>query len=535
MPNLPERIVTPAVQQAEERNLSIPLGLLDLPSKQAQKPYAYDLEQASHTVIFSSPGFGKSTALQTIVMNLARQNTPSYVQFNLLDFGNNGLLPLKELPHVADMVTLEEDEKLQKMLGVIANTLAKRKAAFKQAGVASLSQYEVKTKTTLPIIITILDAYDGLAPQDSRKDAIDNLLMQVLREGAALGIYHIMSDGRAGAIRATMMSNIQTKMALFMNDGSEVALVMGRDRVMQQSIAGRGQVMINAPTSIQFYLPVSSENDTALIDNLSKVIAQLNGAWYGVRPEKIPMLPEKVTLSDFNDLKETKRWQQDKRVPLGMAYRTTDVVGFVSGRQPYFVFATDDDEQQLIFQKLLLLELGQTTRDVLLIDFNESFEEAIDSVGLTDNVIKISAKEDAETLVAGIVAYLSLVKQKEQGQSMIMVISDLTDFLAKTNIGVDNFILALKNTYKAGLDLIIFSKHDYLAKSFDALPKAMRTLKYIGLIGARVYDSSLIKGMGNSKEPDLDIDEAYFVLRGGVIADKIKLPRVDEEEPNDTR
>ena len=140
LPNLEKVIVTPTGRVDENRNLCVALGVLDIPSMQEQKAYVYDLEKCSHTVIFASPGFGKSTTLQTIVMNLARQNTPEQVQFNLLDFGTNGLLPLKDLPHVADIVTLEEHEKLQKMLDRLAQNLAERKSLFKKIGVANLSQ-----------------------------------------------------------------------------------------------------------------------------------------------------------------------------------------------------------------------------------------------------------------------------------------------------------------------------------------------------------------------------------------------------------
>ncbi|MDR2834464.1 MAG: type VII secretion protein EssC, partial [Streptococcaceae bacterium] len=181
LPNLGELLVSEKLEQQAERNLSIPLGLLDIPSLQAQKVYNYNLEETSHTVIFSSPGFGKSTTLQTIVMNLARQNTPEQVQFNLLDFGTNGLLPLKDLPHVADIVTLEENEKLQKMLERLSQNLAQRKALFKKEGVANLAQYQSKTGQQLPILVNVLDSYDGLTPNDNRKDSIDNLFRQVNR------------------------------------------------------------------------------------------------------------------------------------------------------------------------------------------------------------------------------------------------------------------------------------------------------------------------------------------------------------------
>ena len=57
----------------------------------------------------------KSTLLQTLSLNLAKANTPEQVHLNLLGFGNNGLLPLTELPHVAAIVTLEETEEEEGM------------------------------------------------------------------------------------------------------------------------------------------------------------------------------------------------------------------------------------------------------------------------------------------------------------------------------------------------------------------------------------------------------------------------------------
>ncbi|MFP9084426.1 FtsK/SpoIIIE domain-containing protein, partial [Enterococcus faecalis] len=78
-------------------------AMMDVPSEQSQRNFDFDVEELSHTVIYGSPGFGKSVALQTLIMNFARLNTPEQVQFNLFDFGTNGLLPLKDLPHVVDL------------------------------------------------------------------------------------------------------------------------------------------------------------------------------------------------------------------------------------------------------------------------------------------------------------------------------------------------------------------------------------------------------------------------------------------------
>ncbi|WP_460059565.1 hypothetical protein, partial [Pseudolactococcus yaeyamensis] len=104
-------------------------------------------------------------------------------------------------------------------------------------------------------------------------------------------------------------------------------------------------------------------------------------------------------------------------------------------------------------------------------------------------------------------------------------ISNLSDFILKTNLKAEDFVLALKASSKVGLNFIIFTPHEYIAKSFEAVPKAIRTMKFSGLIGERVYDSPLIKGQAHSQEPDLFLHEAFYVMKGGAIYDKLKLPK----------
>lgn len=533
LPNLETQLATPKTKLSKKVNTKIPLGLLDIPSQQSQEVYNYDISQSSHTAIFSSPGYGKSTVLQTIVMNLAKQNRPDSLQFNLLDFGNNGLLPLKDLPHVADIVMLEEVEKLEKMMERLSSELAKRKRLFKKVGVASLAQYEAKTKEKLPLIINILDSYDGLAQQNPKKEAIDNLLIQLLREGAASGIYLILSAGRVGAVRMNMTANIQTKFALYLNDESEVVTVMGRDRVTQAEIAGRGQVVTDIPTAIQFYLPAEGENATELLENIENDVNTLNQSWTGERPAKIPMTPEELPISAFDNLTEVIQWSKEEKLPLGMSYQTTDTLGFVPKAQPYFLFAPMDDDQNMLFQQLLLHQINKIKTNVLLVDFNESFEETLTGTELPNNVSLITDKEDAKEILNGMVGYMQLARNHEQGEPMLLVISNLQDFVQKTNIKAVNLVSALKNTYKSGLDILIFSPHEYIAKSFDEISKAVRQLKFTGLIGSRAYESPLIKTPSRSSEPELNLQDAYFVLRGGSSFDKMKLPQFTKGEQND--
>ncbi|GAB2025550.1 hypothetical protein OfM1_16220 [Lactovum odontotermitis] len=380
LPNLEARLTTPEAGQSPQRNLCIPLGLMDIPSEQAQKEYIFNLETASHTVIFSSPGYGKSTSLQTLAMNLARQNTPEQVQFNLLDFGNNGLLPLKELPHTADIVTLEEDEKLTKMLALLKEKMNTRRQALKGEGVATLSQYRHRTGRDFPVLVTLLDNYDALA-QSKRRDEMDEILIQLLRDGAALGMYLIMTAGRFNSFRMNMMGSIQTRIALYMNDESEIAALFGRERLLQSEIPGRAQMKLNFPLALQIYLPAAGGTDSEVLENLYEEVAARNEDWQGSRPEAIPMVPEELTAEVFKTyVSETN----PDEIVLGLNKETSAVETFkLFSNQSLGVFSANKKQLNVIAPFLfreILSKAGDA--EVVLIDDLKSLEKYAQDVSI---------------------------------------------------------------------------------------------------------------------------------------------------------
>src|SRR5699024_3407761 len=135
LPPLPERIIAQELEPIDfteaweepKQPLTVTIGMLDQPELQAQGPLTLDLTKDGHIGVFASPGYGKSTFLQTLVMNLAQQHNPEHLHVYLLDFGTNGLLPLKGLPHVAETLLLDEVEKIGKWIRLITTTIRERK------------------------------------------------------------------------------------------------------------------------------------------------------------------------------------------------------------------------------------------------------------------------------------------------------------------------------------------------------------------------------------------------------------------------
>ena len=135
LPPLPERVFAQDLHPIEfkeawkepKKALKATIGLLDQPELQAQSPLTLDLTKDGHVAVYSSPGYGKSTFIQSLIMDLARQHNPENLNVYLVDLGTNGLLPLKNLPHVADLIRIEETAKCLKLVDRISTEMKVRK------------------------------------------------------------------------------------------------------------------------------------------------------------------------------------------------------------------------------------------------------------------------------------------------------------------------------------------------------------------------------------------------------------------------
>ena len=103
-----------------------------------------------------------------------------------------------------------------------------------------------------------------------------------------------------------MLSNISTKIALYLNDETEITSLVGRASLVPQSINGRGQVVLDEPAAIQIYLPVAGENNAAILEHLEKSIFDgTSMEWRKTR--KIPMVPSELTYETFNGFVPKKK------------------------------------------------------------------------------------------------------------------------------------------------------------------------------------------------------------------------------------
>ena len=517
---LGEQIVTPAVNReeewAKERDLKVDIAFMDFPDQQAQRVYMFDLEEDKHMAIYGSSGFGKSTALQTIVMSLARKNTPEQVQFNLFDFGTNGLLPLKDLPHSADLVRAEEDEKLGKFLDVVRSEVARRKEMFTEVSVASIGQYEVKTGEKLPVIVTVVDAFDGIKEDQKLFEALDSLLMQLLRDGANIGMYLLATGLRSNTFKGNTSSNIPTKIALFLSDENDLIAAVGNDRLPAQEMEGRAQIKLDSPRSMQFYLPSAGEDDFRRLEALGAEIEMIDKSWEGARPIAIPMLPKEIGMKWFLRNQEVRGWINEGSIPLGLSMVTTEVRGFRPKDDPYFLIV-DVEESQTDYLTTTVYKVfeglaGKYKRIVF-----DSTEE-IKNKNAFDEIIN---PEAFNTSIASVVTDFNdrLSTPSGRHQSELIYINDTT-FLSKSGVSPETFFTLMKKGSSVGIHLLIHTSKDKL-KAHNDINNSLKNNAKVGLVGMRKSDQKYVKFKTQYTEPALEHDEHHYF--NGRLIEKIKI------------
>ena len=295
LPPLEEMLVSPHINadidvaQNKEYQMSVPIGLVDLPEKQQQTEFHHSFSDDGNLAFFGASGYGKSICMMTVSLELATQNSPEQLHLYILDFGNSALIQLKGLPHTADYITYDDTEKLKKFISLITNEISARKRMFAKANAVSFAMYNQTAEKRLPAIIVEIDNYDVIKEMTL---PMDEFVVKMTRDGNGVGIYTILSASRANAVRYSTLNNFKTKVALYSFDVSDLMAAVGRSKYTLNEIRGRALVKLDEPHVMQCYLPVAYKDDAAYATGISGIIRKIAEKSTAKAAEGIPVLPE---------------------------------------------------------------------------------------------------------------------------------------------------------------------------------------------------------------------------------------------------
>ena len=313
----------------ESGHYRVEIGVYDDPDNQYQGAYTVDLE-SSNLFIDGSSQMGKTNMLQTIIRCLADQYTPKEVNIYIIDFASRVLKNFEKLNHVGGVVCPSEDEKLKNLFKLLNTEIETRKQKLVSVGVSSFTAYKEMGETDLPLIVLMIDNLRILKELYFQDD--DGELLNLCREGLAVGISIIVADSQAGRFGYRYLASFSTKIVLYCNDQSEYSDMFNVHFEKIDSIPGRCIVEIDKKCyECQSYLSFEGEKEIDRVNKIKEYISEVNAVHKNMFANRIPLIPETLTkgfmLEQFGNYME-KRFS----IVSGLDYATVSpfVIDFAS-------------------------------------------------------------------------------------------------------------------------------------------------------------------------------------------------------------
>ena len=525
LPPLKERIaldeleeVQPAVAWAQEKPLSVLLGMADIPQAQKQEAVSINLSKDGHILLYGSPGTGKTTFLQTAGMDLARKFSPNALTMYLMDFGTNGLAPLSKLPQVADTMLLDQTEKISKFVRIMERELNRRKKLLADYGVGTLDLYRQASGQEEPAIVILLDSYEAFK-EEAYEAELFKLLVRISREGLSIGVHLLVTAGRQTNLRAQLYSNFKHQLSLPQNEAGEVRAIVGSTplAMTMEDIKGRALMKREEVDVIQLALPVYGANDTQVLNNLRQAVASLQEAWTGQRPSAIPMVPEELTMEEFLNLPDVQEAIENDQIPIGLELEMVGSVNISLSKFKHMAYVSNaEDAFDNITHHLLKTILRMPNVHMMLIDAFQEYEAYNDQVKTY-----VGSKKELSDIGNQLIYEIERRLEKGISSEWIIFIPNMRALVSESDLNDQQLQFMFENGYRVGMRFIIGTDYTYIGTSIDPIPRYLKTNVQWVIFGMRLMDQTFLdKGMYN-RDVAPDPDQVYLHSRKEVIKLKI--------------
>lgn len=316
LPELPELIGFPAeMQKGDTLDCTVEIGILDDPERQRQIPVSVNFSQDNIMVVGASQ-YGKTNLLQLVIRGLCTQYTPEEVNIYILDFGSMILRNFDTLKHVGGVVVPSEDEKFKNLMKLLLTEIETRKEKLMQAGVSSFVSYREAGFTDIPQIVLLIDNYTAVREYYLQEE---DPILQICREGIAVGISTVMANAQTSGMGYRYMSNFAKRIVFYCNESGEYSNVIEKCRTAPDNIAGRALTEIDKQIyELQTYLSFEGEREIERITGMRSFVEFTNSQNTSAA-RRIPVIPEVLEMEDF--VKNYGAAVEDTYiVPLGLYY-----------------------------------------------------------------------------------------------------------------------------------------------------------------------------------------------------------------------
>jgi S-DNA-T family DNA segregation ATPase FtsK/SpoIIIE len=281
---------------------AVPLGLRDLPDRQAQEPLVWDYAHQSHVAFIGGARSGRTSALRTIVGRLIQSTSPDDLHVYALDFGGGGLMPILPAAHVGAVVSSLDADRLPRLMSRLMDELAHRQGVLSAGRFPSVIEQRAAAEpgARLPFIVVAIDAWERMIAVSSSEQTLllRDQALRLLREGPAVGIRVIVSGDRTFPADK-IAPHIDTQYVLPFRDINDYRSAGVMIKVVPEGIPS-GRALI-APDGREVQLAVLDADATA--EAQSAALAEIADSAEGLRitpglePFRVDAVPQSMALS----------------------------------------------------------------------------------------------------------------------------------------------------------------------------------------------------------------------------------------------
>ena len=263
---------------------------------------AFHPDRDGHMAIFGTSGSGKSVVLRTlgIVAGLSIRGGPCHVYG--IDFGTRSLQMLEPFDHVGAIVNQDDEERLQRLLTKIRDTIDDRTRRYAAVNASTITQYrQLAGQPDEPRIVLLVDGVGVFrdAYEAGPSFRVWDLFQGIVADGRPVGVHVIVTADRAAAVSAGLSSMIQQRLVLRLASENESAtLGVPNDVFGPDTPPGRGVFQgFDVQVAVLGGTPNTAHQATAI----QRLAAQLHDADTSGRFKagSIERLPERVALADL--------------------------------------------------------------------------------------------------------------------------------------------------------------------------------------------------------------------------------------------
>lgn len=343
------------------------IGEYDNPSEQQQGLLNIDI--SNNTMIWGQVGSGKENLVSTIIWSCCFEHTPEEINFYIIDCGTEVLKKFEKMPHVGDVATSDDNEKVLNTLTMIENEIEKRKDIMSEFG-GTYKDYLENSGNKLPIIAVIINNYEIFSETYSK--LADNI-MNLYRDGFKYGVVFIVTAIGTNTVRMKMLQNFSNKLCLQVPNDSYRDVVPAKKGLVPSKLFGRGLVERNG-TAYEFQTAIFSTKK-----DFNKYIAaastQLSN-YYKIKAKPVLVMPD-IVLED-----SLEGYIQDlTNVPIGVEMETIEPFKYdFTSKKFTSIISSELNGEQLSFIKILIDYCKKIPNIIVnVLDFEEVFKSVFEN------------------------------------------------------------------------------------------------------------------------------------------------------------